>query len=100
MINDNAWAKHLISCLLKMWHPGWMFHNFALHDMLIGTCKFNTHQKVLLNDLDTLVEMNPDKISGESKFLLEVDYNNLLTAGQEKQAYWVRALQVVQRAGQ
>ena len=42
---------------------------------------------------------DPDEILQESRFLLDMDFDNLLNAGIYRQSYWVRAMQAARKAG-
>ena len=42
---------------------------------------------------------DPDEILQESRFLLDMDFDNLMNAGIYRQSYWVRAMQAARKAG-
>ena len=43
--------------------------------------------------------MPPEAVPEESKFLLEIDFQQIRTAATEKQSYWVQAMRAAIHAG-
>ena len=52
-----------------------------------------------VQEIERLVECDPDEIPQESKFLLEMDFQTLYNSSFKKQSYWVRAMKAARRAG-
>ena len=97
-MNGNDWMKKLVSQLLQISHSQWMFRNFVLHDRVRGYLRLK-ERKSVLQEIERLVECDPDEIPQESKFLLEMDFQTLYNSSFEKQSYWVRAMKAARRAG-
>ena len=56
-------------------------------------------RRSVLQEIDRLVDCDPDDIPRESRFLLEMDFQTLYHSSFEKQSYWVRAMKAARRAG-
>ena len=97
-MNGSDWMKHFISHLLKISHSQWVFRNFVLHDRTRGYLRLQERKEVLL-EIEKLVDMDPDKLPEESRFLLEMDFDSLYRSSFERQSYWVRAMKAARRAG-
>jgi hypothetical protein len=97
-MNGNDWMKKFISQLLQISHSQWMFRNFVLHDRVRGYLRLQERRSVL-QEIDRLVDCDPDDIPRESRFLLEMDFQTLYHSSFEKQSYWVRAMKAARRAG-
>ena len=85
-MNGNDWMKKLVSQLLQIFHSQWMFRNFVLHDRVRGYLRLK-ERKSVLQEIERLVECDPDEIPQESKFLLEMDFQTLYNSSFEKQLY-------------
>ena len=55
--------------------------------------------KRVLSEIEKMVDMNPDKLPEESRFLLEMDFDSLYNSSFERQSYWVRAMKAARHAG-
>ena len=97
-MNGNDWVHKFVAHLLHLSHSQWIYRNFILHDQVNGYLKLKKRHDVLL-EIERLIETDPDDIPQESQFLLDMDFDNLLTAGTDRQSYWVRAMQAARKAG-
>jgi hypothetical protein len=97
-MNGNDWVHKFVAHLLHISHSQWIYRNFILHDQVNGYLKLKKRHDVLL-EIERLIETDPDDIPQESQFLLDMDFDNLLTAGTDRQSYWVRAMQAARKAG-
>lgn len=68
------------------------------YDKSKGPLHLQRRNDVLL-EIDRLVQLSPEDLPEESKFLLEIDFKTLRHSGYEKQAYWVRAMEAARIAG-
>ena len=78
-INGDDWCKHFISRLLQISHSQWVFRNTMLHSAVRGTIKLQQRREVL-QEIERLAEVDPDKVAAESRFLLEMDFSTLARA--------------------
>ena len=92
------WMEHFVSHLVRISHSQWVYRNFVLHDKTRGYLRLKERKEVL-REIDELLEMDPDKLPEESKFLLELDFDNLYNSSFERQSYWVQAMKAARRAG-
>ena len=53
----------------------------------------------MLAEIEGLIDLDPDDIPPESRYLLELDFNSLYRSSFEQQSYWVRAMKAARRAG-
>ena len=97
-MNGTDWMKHFVSHLLHISHSQWLYRNFTLHDTTRGYLRLKERQNVLIQ-IDQLLEVDPNNIPAESRFLLEMDFDGLYQSSFEKQAYWVVAMKAAYRAG-
>ena len=97
-MNGADWMKHFVSHLLHISHSQWLYRNFTLHDTTRGYLRLKERQNVLIQ-IDQLLEVDPNNIPAESRFLLEMDFDGLYQSTFEKQAYWVVAMKAAYRAG-
>ena len=97
-MNGCDWMKHFITHLLHISHSQWLYRNFTLHDKARGYLRLKERKNVLL-EIDRLLDVNPNDIPTESKFLLEMDFDSLYRTSFEKQSYWVVAMKAAHRAG-
>jgi hypothetical protein len=97
-MNGEDWMKHFVSHLIRISHSQWVFRNFVLHDKTRGYLRLKERKEVLM-EIDKLLEMDPDKLPEDSKFLLELDFETLYNLSFERQSYWVRVMKAARRAG-
>ena len=97
-MNGGDWVKGLISRVLHISHGQWTFRNFTLHDQQRGYLRLKNRNAVMA-EIEVLMEMDPEDLPAESKFLLEIDYSSLLRSSFERQSYWVRAMKAARHAG-
>ncbi len=90
----KAFASHLI----QISHSQWIFCNFTLHDKQRGHLSL-LKQATVLEEVDRLLNTDPEDIPVGSQYLLELDYSTLYNASLERQSYWVLAMSAAQRAG-
>ena len=97
-MNGSDWMKHFVSHLLHISHSQWLYRNFTLHDTTRGYLRLKERQNVLIK-IDKLLDVNPNNIPPESRFLLEMDFDGLYWSSFEKQSHWVVAMKAAYWAG-
>ncbi len=90
--------KGLALHLMHASHNQWILRNFTLHNKQRGYLRLQ-QRKVLLRELDRLINTPPEEVPEGSKYLLELDYSDLYNASFERQSYWVLAMKAARRAG-
>ena len=66
----------------------WIYRNISLHDRSNGYLRNKTAED-LAEEIHRLVELQPEDVTAESTFLLEMDAGKLTKEHIETQAYWV-----------
>ena len=97
-MNGEDWMKHFIHHILHLSHSQWIFRNITLHHRTQGYLRLK-ERKDVLQQIDTLIETDPDTVPEASKFLLEFDHNALYRSSFEHQVYWVAAIKAATKAG-
>jgi hypothetical protein len=99
LINRADWTKHFISKILHITHSQWIFRNFSLHDKRYGYLHKKKVEEIAL-ELELLAGVAPENIPAESRFLLEINFNDLNKSNMESQKYWILAIQAALTAQQ
>jgi hypothetical protein len=76
-LNGSNWTKSLISKLLHITHLQWIYQNFTLHDKLCWYLHKKKLEDIRLT-IEELADTAPEEVPGESKFLLEINFGNLI----------------------
>jgi hypothetical protein len=97
-LNGSDWTKSLISKLLHITHSQWIYRNFTLHDKLCGYLH-NKSLEDIKQTIEELAETPPEDIPEGSKFLLEINFEDLTKSHIENQQYWIIALKAAITAG-
>ena len=95
-INGDDWMRGLILRLIHISHSQWLFRNFTLHDKQCGYRRLKDRAEVLVR-IDELRHTDPDRVPEHSKFLLEIDTEQLIQGAYDSQVYWVSAMEAARR---
>jgi len=92
-LNGADWAKQFISKILHIAHFQWIFRNFSLCDKRNGYLHKKKVEEIAL-ELESLAGLAPEDVPAESRFLLEINFNNLNKSNVESQMqkYWILAI--------
>ena len=85
-LNGEDWTKQFISKLLQIMHSQWIFRNISLHD------KTQKRADELLQIISEFSEVAPEEIPEDSRFLLEINFTDLVKSHLETQTYWTLAM--------
>jgi hypothetical protein len=85
------WVKQFISKILHITHFLWIFRNFSLHDKRNGYLHKKKVEEITL-ELESLAGLAPEDVPAESRFLLEINFNDLNKSNLESQQYWILAI--------
>ena len=93
-------TRQLISKVLHITHSQWIFRNFTLHNKQKGWLRRRELYEVM-NKIEQLGQTNVNEIpEGSSRFLLEMDYDNLMKSSIHNKTHWVVAMEAAIKAGQ
>ena len=97
-MDAEQWTKQLISKILHITHSQWIFRNFTLHDKQRGWLRRKELHEIM-EKIDQLRETDVDDVPEGSRFLLEMDYDNLMKSSIHDKTYWVVATEAAIKAG-
>jgi hypothetical protein len=96
-LNGEDWTKQFISKILQITHSQWIFRNVSLHNRTQGYLR-NKWADEILHLINDLLEVSPEEIPENSRFLLEINFSDLKKAHLETQTYWTLAMDAAVRA--
>ena len=76
-MDTEQWTRQLINKILHITHSQWIFRNFTLHDKQKGWLRRKELHEIM-EKIDQLRETDVDDVPEGSRFLLEMDYDNLM----------------------
>ena len=97
-ISPSRWNKEFITRVLHITQAQWIHRNSSLHQKGIGYLA-QQERKVQAKDIERYLETDPHSIPNESRHLVEVDHDELVTATTERQSYWLLAMKAARKAG-
>jgi hypothetical protein len=92
------WTREFISQLLHLTHGQWLYRNISRHHKVRGLLQ-DTERRSLLRAIDRFMQVAPEDLPEESKFLVEIDFQALRQSDTVKQSYWVHAIKAAVWAG-
>jgi hypothetical protein len=98
MMTSFDWTAQFISRLLHLTHGQWIYRNISRHHHIYGLLK-STERRALLREIDQYMRVDPEEVPEESRFLLEIDFQQIRHERTEKQSYWVHAIRAAVKAG-
>ena len=75
-LNGNEWTKHFIARVLTISHSQWIYRNVSFHDKQHGYAK-RKRMEELNHTIRHMCDVNPRDLPQDSRFLLEIDGNDL-----------------------
>jgi hypothetical protein len=96
-LNGEDWTKQFISKILQITHSQWIFRNISFHNRKNGYLRNKTADE-LLQHINSLSEVSPDKLPESSRFLLEINFSELSKHHLETQRYWTLAVDAALKA--
>ena len=97
-LTASDWTTQFITRLLHITHGQWIYRNISRHHRRHGLLE-QAERKSLLREIDQYMQVAPEDVPEESRFLLEIDFQQIRTASTEKQSYWVHAIRAAVKAG-
>jgi hypothetical protein len=96
-LSTDMWMRAFISCLIHISHAQWILRNFMLHDTHSGYLQLKDRID-LINKIEVLSNTPAHDIPEESRFLLDIDTNQLAEGDLDSQDYWVHAMEAATAA--
>jgi hypothetical protein len=90
-LNGADWTKLFISKILQITHSQWIYRNISLHDKCHGYLHKKKSEEIL-KEVKVLLDLAPEDIPEESRFLFKINYTNLAIFHIETQKYWTLAV--------
>lgn len=78
---------HSISRLLHISHSQWIYRNITLHHNHYGAMALQ-ERTWMLREIDRYMELEPSEVPEESRFLLEINFQQLQGGPSEEQNYY------------
>jgi hypothetical protein len=90
-LNGTDWTKQFITKILQIMHSQWMYQNILLHDKRQGYLH-NKRSAELMKEMEALSDLAPEDVPEASRFLLGINFTELLKCHIETQKYWTLAV--------
>jgi len=93
----TKWMSGLITQLLQVTHCQWIYRCVLVHDRSTGTL-ISAHKEDMLKEIEHQLFLGDEGLAEEDKFLLECNFDELVTTNGEQQEYWLLAIQAAREA--
>jgi len=93
----SKWLSGLITQLLQVTHGQWIYRCVLVHDRSTGTL-ISAHKEDMLKEIEHQLALGDEGLAEEDKFLLECNFDELVTTNGEQQEYWILAIQAAREA--
>jgi hypothetical protein len=90
-LNGLDWTKQFITKILQITHSQWIYQNISLHNKCHG---YLHHKKSgeLMMEMESLANLAPEDVPEASRFLLEINFTELLKPHGKTQKHWTIAV--------
>jgi hypothetical protein len=88
----SKWLSGLITQLLQVTHGQWIYRCVLVHDRSTGKL-ISAHKEDMLKEIVHQLALGDEGLVEEDKFLLECNFDELVTTNGEQQEYWILAIQ-------
>jgi hypothetical protein len=96
-LNREDWTKQFISKILQITHSQWIFWNISLHGKMYGYLH-NKKANEIMQQINVLLDLAPEEVPEDSRFLLEINFSELSSYHLETQKYWTLAVDAALKA--
>ena len=93
----TQWIAGLITQLLQVMHTQWKYRCVLVHDQTTGVL-ITAHKANLLKEIENQLTLGPEGLEEEDQFLLECNFNDLLSTTGKHQGYWLLGIQAAREA--
>ena len=97
-LNRTEWTEHFITRVLTVTHSQWVYRNVSFHDKQHGHAKRKRVEE-LNHTIRHMCDVNPRDLPQDSRFLLEIDGNDMSKESMLKKEYWVETMEAAVKAG-
>ncbi len=87
----KKWISGFITKLLQEMHSQWIYRCVLVHDRTMGTL-ISAHKDELLKEIDHQLALGPEGLAEEDRFLLECNFEDMVSTNWEQQEYWLLAI--------
>ncbi len=98
-LNGSKWTKQFITKILQITHSQWIYCNISLHDKRQGYLRTKQLED-LVQEITELLELSPDEVPENCRFLLGVNFTKLSSSHLETKQYWTLAMNAALAARQ
>jgi hypothetical protein len=96
-ISPENWTTGLVIKLLEITHGQWLYRCVQVQDELAGT-KAMQQKEELQQEIERQQEMGAENLREEDQYLCEINLRDLESSSEEKQHYWLLAIQAAREA--
>ena len=93
----SKWLLGLITQLLQVTHCQWIYRCVLVHDRSTGTL-VSAHKGELMKEIAYQLELGAEGLAEDDRFLLECNFDKLMTTNSKQQEYWILAIQAAREA--
>ena len=97
-MNIKQWTKGFTTGLLHITQSQWIHHNSSLHQREHGYLDQQLKKK-LAKDVVRYLDTDPREVPEESRYLLEIDPDEIMDSTTYCQSYWLLAMKAARRVG-
>jgi hypothetical protein len=92
-------ATDLVIKLMETTHGQWLYCNVVVHDSVLGTLVTKRKEEIQ-QEIEKQQLLGPQVLQKENQYLAEVNLEDLEVMLDERQEYWLIAIQAARKAGQ
>ncbi len=85
------WISGFITQLLQVTHSQWIYRCILVHNWTTGTLIL-AHKDELLKEIKHQLTLGSEGLAEEDKFLLECNFEEIVSTNGEQQEYWLLAI--------
>ena len=93
----SSWILGLITQLLQETYSQWIYRCVLVHDSTTSTL-ITSHKEDLMREISHQLVLGAEELAEEDRFLLECNFDKLLSTNREHQEYWLLAIQAARGA--
>jgi hypothetical protein len=87
----ECWISGVITQLLQVTHSQWIYCCVLVHDRTTGTL-ISSHKAKLLKEINHQLTLGPEGLSEQDRFLLECNFDEMMSTTGKQQEYWLLAI--------
>jgi hypothetical protein len=87
----------VITQLLQVIHTQWIYQCILVHDRTTGTL-ISAHKDEILIEIEHQLSLGSEGLAEEDRFLLECNFEKLMSMTGKHQEYWLLAIKAAQEA--